>query len=330
MAVASERFVKFPPYVSGTSAIWYLIIFGRFELRHVLVDSDCGVDDALALAYLVRSTDVELAGVTTTWGNCTAEEAAANARHVLDAVGATHVRVASGSQPYSSWRRGDAHGPDGLGGTESPRPRWTGPTNAVETIIQFARDHAGAGELLCIGPLTNLSAALSQEPRLPVLLKRVVVMGGHGASTSEWLRQVGDTNTRHDPVASQHIASSELPILWIGIDVTRAVLLTNEDFGVGEPGRILRRIHQDYGVSRGAAYGYDPSDNWRVPAHDGVTASCFVDPVAAGLVAESGQLSVVDESDTGPALKVVGPGLHQIATGIDAAAVRTMLRRGTQ
>ncbi|EHI41274.1 hypothetical protein OPAG_08096 [Rhodococcus opacus PD630] len=299
-------------------------------MRHVLVDSDCGVDDALALVFLVGSTDVELVGVTSTWGNCTAEEAAANARYILDSVDANHIPVTSGSHPHTSWRRGDAHGPDGLGGTEAPRPRWAGPTNAVEIIVQFARDHAGEGELLCIGPLTNLSAALTREPRLPELLKRVVIMGGHGASNSEWLRQVGDTNTRHDPVASQHVAASELPALWIGIDVTRTVLLANEDFGGGAPGRILRRVHQDYGVSRGAAYGYDPQECWRVPAHDGVTASCLVDAAAAGLVTESGRLNVVDGSDSGPALKVVGPGPHQIATGIDGAAVRTMLRRGTQ
>ncbi|MFC9553670.1 nucleoside hydrolase [Rhodococcus sp. NPDC056960] len=299
-------------------------------MRHVLVDSDCGVDDALALAFLVRSADVELAGVTTTWGNCTAEEAAANARYVLDIVEATHIPIASGSQPHASWRRGDAHGPDGLGGTEAPRPQWAGSTDAVEMIVRFARDHPGEGEMLCIGPLTNLSAALTLEPRLPELLKRIVIMGGHGASTSEWLRQVGDTNTRHDPAASQHVAASELPALWIGIDVTRTVLLTSDDFGAEEASRILRRVHQDYGVSRGASYGYDPQKDWRVPAHDGVTASCLVDAVAAGLATASGRLGVTDSYGAGPVVRVVGPGPHHFATGIDSTAVRMMLRRGSQ
>jgi inosine-uridine nucleoside N-ribohydrolase len=155
-------------------------------------------------------------------------------------------------------------------------------------------------------------------------------MGGHGASTSKWLRQVGDTNTRHDPAASQHVASSELPALWIGIDVTCTVLLTNDDFGVGKHGRILRRVHHEYGVSRGPSYGYDPQKSWRVPAHDGVAASCLVDAVTAGLVTASGRLSIANTSGSGPVLKVVGPGPHQFATGVNATAVRTMLRRGSQ
>ncbi|MEV0947346.1 nucleoside hydrolase [Rhodococcus sp. NPDC049939] len=295
----------------------------------MLVDTDCGVDDALALAVLAKSADLELTQVTSTWGNCTADEAAANAQYVLSTVDADQVPIVAGSsRPHPSWHRGTAHGPDGLGGSEPPRPPWAGPSGAAEAIVQFALDHAGEAELLCIGPLTNLSAALGRAPWIPELFRRVVIVAGHGVSDSEWLRQTGDTNTRHDPAAAQHVADSSIPAIWVGIDVTRSVLLTEGDFGDGKVGRVLRRIHQDYGQKRARAYGYADM-SWHVPAHDGVAAVCLADESAAGLVTAPGRMAVVD-TEAGPTLRCGGSGNHRVATGIDAASVVSLLRRGAQ
>ena len=294
-------------------------------MRRVLVDSDCGVDDSLALSFMARSTGCVLAGVTTTWGNCTAEEAAANARFVLSLATSDDVPVVAGSMPASSWQRGSAHGRDGLGDTEQPRKPWSGPVGAPEKIVQFARENAGTAELLCIGPLTNLATALTLEPNLPQQLRHVVVMAGHVDKKNDWLQTVGDTNTRHDPIAAQLVAESELAITWVGIDVTRQVLLDEGDFGTDVLGRTLRRIHDSYGAQRGAAYGYAPQVEWKVPAHDGVTAACLVDDLTARLTTFSGRMAVQGDS-SGHVLRYAGPGHHRIADGIDASSVRAMLR----
>ncbi len=298
------------------------------SLRYVLVDTDCGVDDALALGYVAHTEDVILGCVVSTWGNCTATEAASNAKYILDTAGAIDIPVVAGSPPKDSWRRGDAHGPDGLGNTEQRRPSWTGPHDAAERIVQFAREHAGEAEVLCIGPLTNLAAALTLEPRLPELLSRVVVMAGHGRNRDDWLNGVGDTNTRHNPQATQTVADSALPVVWVGIDVTRSVLLEDGDFGEGTLGRSLRRIHHAYGVQRGGTYGYDARVQWKVPAHDGVAAACLVDPLLAGLSTVPGRMTVVDDG-RGPVLRRVGIGPHEVAECIDPGSVRAMLRSAT-
>lgn len=297
-------------------------------MRYVLVDTDCGVDDALALGYVAQASDVVLTCVASTWGNCTAAEAAANAKYVLEMVGTVNIPVVAGSSPKDSWQRGGAHGPDGLGGTEQPRPSWDGPEGAAQRIVQFARDHAGEAELLCIGPLTNLAAALTLEPQLPGLLNHVVIMAGHGQSKDDWLNGAGDTNTHHDPPATQAVADSALPVVWVGIDVTRSVLLEEDDFGQNALGRSLRRIHHAYGVERGDTYGYDAQVQWKVPAHDGATAACLVDPHLAGLSTTPGRMAVVDDGQ-GPILRKVGTGAHQVANRIDPDSVRAMLRSAT-
>nr|WP_218680792.1 nucleoside hydrolase [Rhodococcus qingshengii] len=297
-------------------------------MRYVLVDTDCGVDDALALGYVAHTADIVLACVVSTWGNCTATEAASNAKYILDMAGAIDIPVVAGSPPKASWQRGDAHGSDGLGDTEQPRPSWTGPQGAAERIVQFARDHAGEAEVLCIGPLTNLAAALTLEPQLPELLSRVVVMAGHGQNRDDWLNEVGDTNTRHNPRATQTVADSALPVVWVGIDVTRAVLLEDGDFSEGTLGGSLRRIHHAYGVQRGGTYGYNAQVLWKVPAHDGVTAACLVDPLRAGLSTVTGRMTVLDEGQ-GPVLRRVGTGPHEVAECIAPDSVRAMLRSAT-
>ncbi|MGC0364290.1 purine nucleosidase [Rhodococcus sp. 27YEA15] len=298
-------------------------------MRQVLVDTDCGVDDALAIGLVARHPGVNLVAVTSTWGNCTADEAAANAEYVLRVADSRHVPVVAGRQPDDSWQRGEAHGLDGLGGTEPPRPRWAGPTGAAQAVVEFARTHADCAEILCIGPLTNLAAALDLEPDLPHLLRRVVVMAGHGRSDDDWLRGVGDTNTGHNPRATQVVADSALPVTWVGMDVTRPVLLADNDFDDSAFGRVLRRVHHSYGVRRGDLFGYDARIRWKVPAHDGVAAACLVDAAGAGLCTVSGRMSVT-AGERGPVLRAVGPGPHQIATDVDPAAVRALLGSATR
>ena len=240
--------------------------------QRVWVDTDCGVDDSLAISLVLAAG--KLYGLSTTWGNCTAGEAARNATWVLNLWGSS-CPVVAGGPPAAGWMRGDAHGPDGLGGTMADAPK---PSSAVtaqpaaEAIIDFARSTAGQGTLLAIAPLTNLALALEMEPRITDWIGEVVVMGGHGfAESNDWLSEAGDTNTRHNPGASIAVAHSDLRTTWVGLDVTRTVLLDDTDFGTGEQSRALRAVHDRYGRARAASYGYGPQ--WAVPAHDAVAAS---------------------------------------------------------
>lgn len=299
----------------------------------VHVDTDCGVDDALALAVLGQVANV--ASVSTTWGNCSALQAAANARCILQRTRAANTAVApADDDPPTSWVPSDVHGPDGMGGVFNLSPAERSPKSdtAVSAIIRFAQQAGKDGRLLAIAPLTNVAAAYRAAPEALHSLDRIVVMAGQGLTPrSVWLDETGDTNTRHDPSATAEIAASALPITWVGIDVTRNVLVSADAFGESEFGRTMRELSAAYGASRAASYGYAADGpGWRVPAHDTVAATVLLDGDGT-TTAEA--LAVVDRSSGTPVLRGRVPSrpsvtTHRFATAApNDLAVRALLRR---
>ena len=269
----------------------------------VHIDTDCGVDDALALAVLGQ--EINVASVSTTWGNCSALQAAANARYILQRTKAAQTEVTPAyNDPPASWSPSDVHGPDGMGGVFhlSPAERLRSSDTAVSTIVRFAERAGKGGRLLAIAPLTNVAAAYRAAPEALRSLDRIVVMAGQGLTPrSAWLDETGDTNTRHDPSATAEIAVSALPITWVGIDVTRHVLLSADVFGESEFGKTMRAVSEGYGASRAASYGYAASGpGWRVPAHDTVAAMVLL---GEGGATTSDARAVVDRSSGTPVLR---------------------------
>ncbi|MBY4402978.1 nucleoside hydrolase [Rhodococcus fascians] len=250
----------------------------------VHVDTDCGVDDALALAVTARLGN--LCSVTTTWGNCTALQAAANADYIIRQTGQPMVPIVPNSGvPPSSWEPSEVHGLDGLGDAVGlpPMPASATDYSAAQSIVEFARAAGKAGRLLAIAPLTNVAAAYRLDPEAILSLDQVVIMAGQGlAERSAWLDGSGDTNTGHDPAATAEIAASALPVTWVGIDVTRQVLLNPGSFGTSRLGLNLFSISEGYGRARASSYGYDKvGPGWRVPAHDTVAATVLLAPHSA-------------------------------------------------
>lgn len=246
----------------------------------VHVDTDCGVDDALALVLIAQLAD--LRSVTATWGNCTSHQAAANARYVLDRTRARGVPItASNHAPPRSWAPSEAHGCDGLGGVLELPPEAPGDSTeaAAQAIVAFAREHGQRGRLLAIGPVTSLAMAVHLDPVAMAAVGEIVVMAGQGAQPRDpWLDAAGDTNTRHDPNAMRMVTTSDLNATFVGIDQTRHVLLASDAFTTSALGRQLLDFSRHYGSARAATYGYKPTGpGWRVPAHDAVAASILLE-----------------------------------------------------
>lgn len=299
----------------------------------VHIDTDCGVDDALALAVLGQVANV--ASVSTTWGNCSALQAAANARYILRRTKAAQAGVTPAyDDPPASWAPSDVHGPDGMGGVInlSPVERLQNSETAVSAIVNFAERAGKDGRLLAIAPLTNVAAAYRAAPEALHALDRIVVMAGQGLTPrSVWLDETGDTNTRQDPSATAEIAASALPITWVGIDVTRHVLLGADAFGESEFGKTMRVLSEGYGASRAASYGYAADGpGWRVPAHDMVAATVLL---GEGGATTSEALAAVDRSSGTPVLRGRTPSrmsvtTHRFVTAPpDHLAVHALLRR---
>jgi uridine nucleosidase len=148
----------------------------------VLIDADTGIDDAMAILFALRSPALEVVGITSVFGNTTLENATANALRLVELAGAS-VPVARGAPvPLVREPRPPAafvHGADGLGEMAGPPPRGSASEHsAAEFIVAMARRHPGEITLVPVGPLTNIALALALEPRLPLLVKQVVLMGG--------------------------------------------------------------------------------------------------------------------------------------------------------
>ena len=147
----------------------------------VFADVDTGIDDAIALIYLLAS-DAKLVGIASTGGNISVDQVCTNNLGLLELCRATDIPVSRGAdRPLSGQgpERGDAHGPNGLGYAELPgSDRRLTDHDSATAWVRAA--HAYPGELigLATAPLTNLALALRAEPALPSLLRRLVIMGG--------------------------------------------------------------------------------------------------------------------------------------------------------
>jgi inosine-uridine nucleoside N-ribohydrolase len=203
---------------------------GGGALIPVLIDTDPGIDDAVALMLALRASELEVRAVTACSGNLRADLCALNALRVLDYVGRPDVPVAVGAlspltRPYP--RDPFSHGDDGLGNTglaaskRKPDPRF-----AADLIVDTAEASDNQLTIIALGPLTNLALALLRKPDLARYVRSVVLTGGaFGLTPYSALRATGDNpvsewNIYVDPEAARLVFHSDLRITAVGLDVS--------------------------------------------------------------------------------------------------------------
>jgi purine nucleosidase len=191
-------------------------------------DCDTGVDDALALAVLLATPGVEIAGIGTVSGNTSAVQAAANTLALLGLAGREDVPVAIGGGEF----RGGAevvHGDNGIGGVELP-PATRAPIgeSAADLLVRLARTHAGELHVLATGPATNLARALRAEPRLPEMIASVAMMGG-AVRVPGNVTEYAEANIADDPEAAAAIVAAPWPLTLVPLDVSMNHLFSEAD-----------------------------------------------------------------------------------------------------
>ena len=148
----------------------------------LLIDTDPGVDDALALLMAFADPRHEVVGLTIAAGNVGLEHTVANALRLCEVVGRQDVPVFAGcDRPllHPSPDAANVHGADGFGDAGlAPARREAEARHAAEASIALSHEHAGRLLLVALGPLTNLALALRLDPGLPTRIARLVVMGG--------------------------------------------------------------------------------------------------------------------------------------------------------
>ncbi len=211
----------------------------------MLLDADPGVDDALAIAYLVAehaAGRIDLAGLVCTAGNVGLHDTVANALAWLDLAGAPPVPVAAGAPgpiAVPHVLTPETHGPRGAGHAELPTTtRSTDPRDGARLWVDAARAHPGELVGIVTGPQSTLAHAVELDPALPGLLARVVVMGGtflgHPGNTTP----VSEWNVDVDPEAADLVSRAwgdaratdpaVAPVLWCGLNLTERAVWTPE------------------------------------------------------------------------------------------------------
>ncbi|KUH84830.1 nucleoside hydrolase [Mycobacterium sp. IS-1556] len=205
----------------------------------VFADVDTGVDDAMALAYLFAGADAQVVGIASTAGNVAVQQVCRNNLGLLELCRMPPIPVSKGSeQPIGSLLRTaeDTHGPAGLGYARLPATeRQLTPYDAAEAWVRAARAYPGELVAIAVGPLTNLALALRMDPALPMLLRRLVIMGGafdyRGNTTP-----VAEWNISVDPEAAAEVFTgwnaawgggepTHLPIV-LGLNLTEHIAMT--------------------------------------------------------------------------------------------------------
>jgi purine nucleosidase len=197
------------------------------DRRRIILDCDPGHDDAVAMLLALASPELEVLGITTTYGNVALERTTDNALKIRD-LAASQVPVYEGADRPLVRNRISAeyvHGNTGLNGPPLPAAK-AGPAvgRAVDFIIDSVLTHPGEVTIVPVGPLTNLALALRLEPRIAPAIREIVIMGG---STD-----VGNTtpsaefNILCDPHAARIVFECGAPIVMFGLNLTHQALST--------------------------------------------------------------------------------------------------------
>lgn len=296
----------------------------------VHIDTDCGVDDALALTLLARSRQaVEVVSVSAVFGNTYVDQAAANARGVLRLAGCgteVYIGAGSGLARRRVERMRPAHGVDGLNGVGFSQ-RWKLPElerGHSANFLAFAARRKIAG--LFLGPLTNLAKSLLEDPAAFRDWGPTIVAGAFGVEGKA--RGGADFNSWSDPEALQRTLEAGVMPRLMPLDVSHQVTVTADDFAkgavcCGSPLSVrLTKAAGPYIAFHQQVWG---GEGCR--PHDAVAAAALVAPEL--FTFEPARLRVIVDGDRqGRVERVDGAPNAEVCTSLDASAVKRLIVGG--
>lgn len=242
--------------------------------RDVIIDTDPGVDDALALLIALHSPELKIDGITVVAGNVPLSVGLPNALRLVEASHRLDVPVAAGAAKPLRRKLVTAtsvHGTDGLGGANMPEPTIRpAHETAVELIRRVVHSKPGRVTIIAIGPLTNIAEALQSDPTLAKQIQQIVLMGGalHGGN----MTPVAEFNIYVDPEAARAVFLSGVPIMMSPWDASQDVVLTPEiaaGIHATQPASVIANAAIQMAKQRGRA---------GMTMFDPVAVAAFLDP----------------------------------------------------
>ncbi|MEW1955404.1 nucleoside hydrolase [Terrabacter sp. NPDC080008] len=248
--------------------------------RPLVIDCDPGHDDAVALLLAVGSPQIDLRAVTTTFGNCSVDDATRNAVQILTLAGVTDVPVArgaAGALDGVSTLGNYVHGASGLDGPAMPDPAFeVAQEGAVELLRRVIESSDEPVTVAATGPITNVAQLLLDHAQVKDGIAEIIFMGGSTERGNH--TPTAEFNTFADPEALDVVLRSGLPVRMVGLNLTHQALATPE---------VVRRMAaMDHTVGQTSAawmgfFGDSYNKVWEFdapPVHDPCTIAALIDP----------------------------------------------------
>lgn len=199
----------------------------------LIIDTDPGIDDALAIAYAAAAPEIELIGLTTVFGNTHVHQSSRNARFLLDKLGLPAPVAEGAALPFGAAEYAPSehvHGPEGFGGLiEIPQIGENHRLSAPEYLVEMAREHRGELVVCAVGPLTNIADAMRLDPDFARNLNKLVIMGGAVFCPGN-ITTHAEANIFHDVQAADEVFAAPPRTILVGLDVTLKTLYEPADF----------------------------------------------------------------------------------------------------
>jgi inosine-uridine nucleoside N-ribohydrolase len=289
---ARNGLAKFSSYLSSPSAN---------APRRIILDTDPGVDDAMAFFLALRSPELKVEAITPVSGNVPLSLTLPNALKLLEIAGHPEIPVAAGAATPLVRRLVTAkyvHGENGLAGVDFPDPKIKPVSqSAVEIMRSIIRKSPGELTIVAVGPQTNVATLLKEDSSIAPLIKEIVIMGG--STTHGNITPSAEFNFYVDPEAARIVFDSGVPITMVGLNVTEQVLLTDAQIKTLEArqtpvsqaaGKMMRAtLHTAKAIGDATA----------VAMHDPLTVAYLIDPTILTVQDEYVQIEIAGELSAG-------------------------------
>lgn len=247
--------------------------------QRVIIDTDPGIDDAMAILLALNSPELKVEALTVVPGNVDGRQGLENALKITSLAGRCDLPVAGGAQHPLNQRLITAqywHGKNGLAGVELPASKCKADTRfGPDLIIELAHKYPHEITLLPVGPLTNIALAVSKDPSIVPLVKDVVIMGGSISGGN--VNAAAEANIYGDPEAAAIVFNAGWTVTMIGSDVGERTLMTRKHLqelqsAHGPETEFIAKL-ADFYITRSEKSGYEGA-----AMYDPLSVATVIDP----------------------------------------------------
>ncbi len=258
---------------------WFVADASAQSPRRVIIDTDPGVDDAMAILLALNSPELKVEALTVVPGNVDGRQGLENALKIVSLAGRCDIAVAGGAKHPLNQKLITAqfwHGPNGLAGVELPASKCSadsrfGPDLIIETVHKYPHEVT----LIPVGPLTNIALAVSKDPSIAGLIKDIVIMGGSISGGN--VDGAAEANIYNDPEAASIVFNAGWTVTMVGSDVGERTIMTRKHLAElqaqhGPESDFIAKL-ADFYITRSEKSGYSGA-----AMYDPLAVATVIDP----------------------------------------------------